>query len=350
MLIKAIDKDKNGDKFKMVDSVIIRKAIMHIMDSETGTPGLSESLLELNEEMNEFLRKHILRVLNSDEKKHCQFNEGESDIYDMLQSFDEENLVEISSKMMEKLYGIMNSNIDIPAGDVFVVTFQMDSNISMALLKMNYMEVYYHYTRIAEVSENGLIRQKTALPGEGAKLKEAIIINLSTMDIDIIEKKYEVNGEKKDYLSEMFLQCHTRMSQKTKLDIVAKAVDQINKKFYEDDIERKLEAKSAIYSGCVEDDALVVEEIGEKLFGDVPEIREEFEEKVGKYNIQKEAVKIENPSTAKKYEKQQIITDVGIEITIPMGVYNDKKYIDFVVNPDGTQSVIIKQIGNIRSK
>ena len=58
----------------------------------------------------------------------------------------------------------------------------------------------------------------------------------------MIEKKYEVNGVKTNYLSELYLQCHAKMSQKTKLDIVTKAVDQINKKYFEDDFEKKMEA------------------------------------------------------------------------------------------------------------
>lgn len=54
-------------------------------------------------------------------------------------------------------------------------------------------------------------------------------MNLSNGEILLTEKKFEVNGEKKLYFSELFLECHAPMSQKTKLDIVTKAVEQVNK-------------------------------------------------------------------------------------------------------------------------
>ena len=51
------------------DEIIIRSAIMHILDSTVGMPVLSDSLLELTPDMNEFLRNHM--------------NQYKSDIYNI---------------------------------------------------------------------------------------------------------------------------------------------------------------------------------------------------------------------------------------------------------------------------
>lgn len=101
---------------------------------------------------------------------------------------------------------------------------------------MNYKTSYTHATREAEGgNRNDIILQRALLPAQGQKLSEAFIVNLSDGSILLTEKKYEVNGEKRFYFSELFLECHAPLSQKSKLDIVTRAVEQVNKKYYGDE-------------------------------------------------------------------------------------------------------------------
>ena len=81
------------------------------------------------------------------------------------------------------------------------------------------------------------------------------------------------------------------MSQKTKLDIVTKAVEQVNKKYYgDDDVDRKMEIKSTIYQELEEQGNLNVETVKEKLFSENPQMQEEFQEKLEKYNMAEEVI------------------------------------------------------------
>jgi len=334
------------------DEIIIRSAIMHILDSTVGMPVLSDELLTLTPDMNDFLRNHIYKVISGDELKTCVFDEDNSEVYHLIQEFSEENMVETTKKLAELLYSIMNANAAILPADVFFVTYQLESRQHLAILKMNYKEVYMHYTSMNEEdgNVNDVMKQCCALPGNGGRLSEAVTISLEENTVQLIEKKVEINGAKVNYLSEVYLQCHAKMSQKTKLDIVTRAVDQINKKYFEDDFEKKMEAKSVIHNTYAEQGALVPEEIGEELFGDVPEIKEEFVEKLEKYKLPKEEITVKSEKTTKKFEKQFLTTDSGIEINIPMEEYNNKKHVEFITNPDGTVSVLIKNVNHITSK
>lgn len=334
------------------DEIIIRSAIMHILDSTVGMPVLSEELLPLTPDMNDFLRNHIYKVISGDELKTCVFDEENSEVYRLIQEFSEENMVEVTKRLADLLYGIMNANVAIPPADVFFVTYQMESQQHLAILKMNYKEVYMHYTSMNEEdgNVNDVMKQCCALPGGGGRLSEAVTISLAENTVQLIEKKVEINGVKTNYLSEVYLQCHAKMSQKTKLDIVTKAVDQINKKYFEDDFEKKMEAKSVIHNTYAEQGTLVPEEIGEELFGEIPEIKEEFVEKLEKYKLPKEEITVKSEKTTKKFEKQFLTTDSGIEINIPMEEYNNKQHVEFITNPDGTISVLIKNISKITSK
>lgn len=333
------------------DKVIIRSAIVHILDSTVGLPVLSDVVLDLGADMNDFLREHIYKIASSDDIKVCNFNTEESIVFELLKNFKEENIIAVSQEIAKHLYTIMNQNIEIPPADLLIVTYQYSSVIHMALLKMNYKESYIHYAATDEFgNSNEIIKQRATLPSLSTKLTEAVLISLEDYSVELVEKKYDINGVKTNYLSQMFLQCQTRLSSKTKLNIVTKAVEQINKKYYEEDFDKHMEAKSIIHNEYMEQGAISAEAIGEKLFKGNPEIKEEFTEKLEKYNLMAEEVKPQNKQTIKKFEKQFLVTDSGIEINIPMEEYNNKKNVEFITNPDGTISVLIKNINHISSK
>ena len=224
------------------DDMIMKMGIVHILDSVVGMPVLSDCPIDMGSNLCDFLKAHIEKFTESDDMKVCQFSD-ESEVMGLIQNCNAENFVQTSRALCEKLYGIMNSNIDIPAADVAVVVFSAEGVDYFGFLKLNYKTSYTHATKATETGENlnDIILQKAILPSAGQKLSEAFLVNLSNGEILLTEKKFEVNGEKKLYFSELFLECHAPMSQKTKLDIVTKAVEQVNKKYYGDeDTRRKL--------------------------------------------------------------------------------------------------------------
>lgn len=334
------------------DEILIRQAVIHILDSSIGMPILSEYQLELGPDLNEMIRGQIYKVASGDDMKKCVFNEGESEVFQMIQEFSEENMVECSKRMSEYLYTIMQANVDIPSADLLFATYQVHSTVCLAILKLNYKESFMHLTGNDDsgANINHIIKQKATLPSASTKLSEAVLINLSDYTVQIVEKKYDVNGKKMNYLSELFLKCHAQMSQKTKIDIVTKAVEAINKKYYEEDFDKKMEVKSIIQNEIEEQGNLSVETLSEKIYKDEPEILNEFKESMEKYHMEKATVEPQSEATVKKFRKQFLTTDTGIEINIPMEQYNNKNNVEFITNPDGTISIMIKNIGHITTK
>lgn len=333
------------------DDIIVRCAVVHILDSAIGMPVFSDQLLELGPDLNDFLRGHIYKIAVSDDKKECRFNEEESSLFQCIKNFSEDNMIAASQEMAGMLYTIMNQNIAIPSGDFFVVTYQTGSTPYLALLKMNYKETYIHYAYSQEgMNYNDIIKQKVTLPSEGARLSEAVLINLKDYTLQLVERKVDVNGVKTNYLSTIYLQCATELSQKSKLGIITKAVEQVQEKYFGNDFDKAMEVKAVIHEEYTNQGAISVESVSEKLFGEQAEIKQEFCDKLKKYNLETEEVRPVNKQTTKKFEKQYLTTDTGIEINIPMDQYNDKNNVEFINNPDGSISVLIKNISSITSK
>lgn len=126
--------------------------------------------------------------------------------------------------MAEKLYMIMNGNPAIPPADGVSSCTNRIMRCG-SILKLNYRSGYTHMTQAGEWGNvNDLIPHRTILPGENQKLSEAALIRLSDMEIVLIEKKYEVNGQKENYFSERFLDGGAKpVEARQKLAIMEKA-------------------------------------------------------------------------------------------------------------------------------
>ncbi|MEG1848765.1 MAG: nucleoid-associated protein [Lachnospiraceae bacterium] len=335
------------------EEIRIEAVIVHICDSTVGMPVLSDTLIDFGSEFADFLREHIYRIISGDDGKTCNFHKAESEIYKLLTEYEDDRFVEISKEMASELYRIMNSNIDIPAADLVVVRFKAQEVQYLALLKMNYKESYTHITKSLEnVHTNEIIKHKSILPTESQRLQEAAIINLMDFSVQVIEKKYEVNGTKTNYFSYLFLKCSSHMSHKSKLALVTKAVEAVQNDNYEEgqQFTEHMKAKSIINEELAEKGSFTVEEIADKVFEQKPELKIAFQDKIEKYDLVKETVEPQSERTLSKYQKQHLTTDTGIEIKIPMEQYKDSNSVEFLTNPNGTTSVLIKNIEHITAR
>ena len=337
------------------EDIRIRNVIVHIMDPTIGMPVLSDTELEYGSEIAEFLKEHIVKISSGDDAKECRFYKEESEIYRMLNSYSDEDFVAVSKEIAGLLYDIMSGNIDIPPADLMVVRFREGEEEYLALLKMNYKAFYTHRTMAAgdgEGNSNEIIRHKSILPSESQRLTEAAVIRLNDLALQVIERKYEVNGEKTNYFSFLFLKCSAHMSHKSKLAIVSRAVESVQKEGFDETerFEKQMRAKSIIQEEIEEKGGFVVEELAEKIFEQEPELKVAFQDKMEKYDMVKEEIQPRSDNTVRKYQSQHLYTDTGIEIKIPMEQYKNPQSVEFITNPDGTISVLIKNIGHLEAR
>ena len=346
------------------DDIVIRKAILHILDTVHGECILSNTLLDPGPDLYEFIRNHIYKIVSSDDTKDCEFNPETSPIYSILEIWDESDetsFIEASQSIADRLYVAMGEGLDIPAADLLFVSFQAEGTIYLALLKMNYKESYTHIvtndSETEEMSDDDetevpvihadIIKSKALLPSSGTRIPEAIIINLSDFHIKLLEKRYEINGEKIFYLSEKFLVCHTNLPPKKKLNILTKVINNISNKYDGADLKTKMDTKSALQKEYVDNKSFDIEEIGNRLFGKSPEKKSEFDEKMEQYDLQYDNFTVTNESTVKKLERQVMVTDSGIEISIPMETYNKLANLEIQTDVTGKSTIIIKNIDNL---
>ena len=332
-------------------NIKFKKAILHIMDNNVQAPVLSVSELDIDNVVGDFLEKHIAKVFNDGDLKNARFNSNENDVFSKCSELSQnvDLFSKISSELANGLFLIMKQNPDIPAGDVIFVIFEIEESTYFSLMKLNYRNSFIHYVSNSDEGNiNHLIMQKTTLPSEAQKIDECVIINLSNLELKILEKKYEICETKEFYLSKYFLKCQSDLSYLQKMKIIDKAVSKTSKKHFDEDFEKVTKLKSYLAKSIEENNEIKVDKVAALVFGENKEIQKQYIEEVQKAGLVENTVCVpETTNPSKKFRTQKLKTDSGIEINFPSHFYNNKDVIEFINNPDGTVSIIIKNVNKV---
>ena len=327
----------------------INRAVIHVLDTAVDAPVLSEMALALTDESIAYITAHIGKCFGSDEAKSCTLSD-ESDIAPLLWNLDE-NFVHKTASIARDWFALMQENVAIPAGDVVFALVSIDGSDYLAALKLNYKTGYVHYYAAQNgVPCNEIVRQSTVLAGTSGKADEAFFIGLAARDVRVVEKQYEIDGRKNTYLASHLLKCKTGLSPKEKLSTIKAVAEQVNQKFYGNTGVDETELAAAVceeYYAVREAEKpqpVQVNDICEKLYGDMPHAREAFTRALEEHNITlQEPLPLSGPAV-RRLEKQSLRSGDGVEIKVPVSLYKDPRAVEFIRNEDGTTSLLIKNI------
>ncbi len=333
--------------------VYITKCILHILDSQVGLPVLSEQEHPKSTETEFFLGEHLKRLLEDPEVKECIFLEDrENPMGRIFQNYQKntDTFLYMSKELGKKLYDFMTKNPEVPSSDLAVVAFHQKDREYLGVLKFNYKQTFTHEVNHQEAGNvNSIIQYQRTIANINQRIEEGFIVDLQDMKILLKEKKVKINDEKIFYLSEKFLLCKGKPSDKEKMAIINKTNKEVLKKHYDNDFKKTTDLKRAMVENLAESDELEIEEISEKVFRDNPEARKDYRESIEKRGLTESRVKLAPKTSEKVMKKQKIITEEGIELHVPVEYLDDRK-VKFINNGDGTIKIEINDITSILNK
>lgn len=330
----------------------ITNAIVHIVDNTHEAAILSAKELEVDEEVKDFLEKHLEKILLDSNTKQAFFRNQTNDIYNYLQEYlsNRQSFLKMSQEITNKLFSILKANVAIPSGDLVYLLFESDSELFLAIIKFNYKTSFTHYiSNSSEGSYIKIIKHKTTLPNELQRVEECVLVNLNNLELKILEKSFEIDG-RGYYLSKNLLDCNTDLSQTEKLKILDKTMVKVSKKYMDDDFNTVSKLKQFISESIEEANEVEVETLAEVIFANKPDVKREYLTEVKQAGLTEEVIKVQVTDKSKNFKNQKLKTDNGIEINFPSEVYNNKDVIEFINNPDGTISILIKNINKLTTK
>ncbi|WP_312094112.1 nucleoid-associated protein [Aminipila sp.] len=348
-----------------MNDIIIDKAILHILDTSIGSPVLADKLMSFSPQADEFLKIHIARAMEDGDIKKGGFKNSDASVQEHSEScspdtfdtegfkraisnLEPENFIIVSQQLAQNIFELALSNPAIPAADVLICHFKYDNGIYFGLLKFNYKQSYiHHFAMVGDEKETGIIQQNATIANESQKLDEFAFIRLDDFSVLIKEKKYEINGGKEFYLSNRILNVTTDLSPKTKVKIVEKAAEKVIKEYYGEDPLRVSQLKTELKS-CVDENSIVeIDRITNAVFDGNFSAQQRYKDEVAQKGISGRAFEVTSEIEKTVARKQKITTDTGIEISLPVDYLENQKKIEFIMNDDGTMSILIKAV-NIR--
>lgn len=326
-----------------IDSVKIEKVIIHFLDLEATEPVLSNYPTALDDDSEEYLKAHIVKAFNSDDIKKCAFERDgfvSSHVADVRHEF-----IDFSQELARRFFGVMQDAGSIPSGDLIVLTAEIAGADYLAVMKLNYKTSYVHEFRaIAHTNAINFVKHQGILPGKNAKLDEAFFVNIDTRDVLVLEKKYEIGGVKDFYISSVILGVTDTLSVKTQLDTVRKVAERVYKEHYGETVDMKPRVAGLMCRELANQNSFKMENIFENFTEQFPEAGPDFREIADRLPLETDAPLPVPPTLVKRISRQKVNSKHGIEIKIPVKVYDNPKAMEYRRETDGTLTLIIKDI------
>ena len=325
--------------------IIIHQAILHVLDSTLDAPILSGSCMELTAEKTAYLQYHIEKLLASDDIRQCRPLPDSAFKNELEHNNDS---IDLSCRIAGVLFDYMHAHTTIPGADLAVVDFTRDGAPWLAILKLNYKNGYTHYTETIEGAPvNSIIQQRACLPTQSGKVEEGALVNLTDYSMRLLEKKYDIDGHKEFYLSTVVFQYTQAEPEKKKLQAIQEAAVQAVQENYVDEPHVEAQVAMLIANQAADNDNQVsVEQVRRQLAEDYPLAAVPFDDYVEKSEVieHTEQPVTVTPARIRRMESRSIHTASGIEVKIPTEILSSESEVEFLHDPDGSVSLLIKNV------
>ena len=328
--------------------IIIDKAILHILDFNSGMTVYSDEELTVQDSIETFLMKHIEKSWGSQEAKPGTFYD-DSSFQKLLEEYisGEMSFVPFSKAITHVLEDAFTHAEEMASADVIVADVRIDDQRQIAVFKSNSHVGYTHQVNQTEKGiKNEIINHYSIMPNLTQKMEEFAFIDAGTKAVSVSSKKYTIDGNSIYVFPEILLECSLAPSPKDAIKNLSKTAAKVAEAYGQDKVSTEAAVKSYVAENMQESDELDLLEAGKELFPENAAMQADFDTAIKDAGFT-EPVKMDQEATMKKVCKHKLKTDTGIELTIPTDYFDNTEYVEFNNNDDGTLSITLKHIANI---
>lgn len=329
----------------------IKKAILHILDTASGLGVFSDDTLDVESaEINTFITKHIEKLYDSGSLRPAQFRSASGFKARLMQYKNSETtFAELSKTAAERLYEAVAASEEPKPCDLIVAEFSAGDEPYIGILKCdNRVGVTHNVTQDKGRIFNNIINHYAILPPVTNKIAEAAFISLKTDEVRYSGRKYKIDGEPVDIISELLLECDYEISPRESANTVKRTAKKVAIENGADAIAAQARIKEYVTESIGENNYEYVdtEKVAEKVFEGLPAMREEFAARLERAGVPKK-VEATKYLTKKMTSNIRLSTDTGVDLSFPPEYYKNPDYFELITNEDGTLSIKINNITEI---
>ncbi|MEQ9764038.1 nucleoid-associated protein [Streptococcus jiangjianxini] len=319
----------------------LKQIVIHQFSPNDTELVLANAPIQFTPRLDEYFRKKISKVF-SDDAKRGQFTEDHPFLNNL-----NDDLLESSIKIAQLWKEEFVISEDQKTNDLVFIEFDRDGQAHFAFLRITLRENLAH---LAD-GDTPISLTQNNLPSAAQTPDEALIINRESYRYYLIEKRIKHNGSFANYFSENLLQIEPEQSVKKSIKMMENTAQKIAEQFNKDDFQFQSKMKAAIHKNIEEEQQLSPEKLADQLFDDNLTARLTFVDRLKETVPEPISVAdIDHSRQSKKLETQKLSLSNGIELLVPNHVYQDAESVEFIQNPDGTYSILIKNIQDIINK
>jgi len=325
-------------------ALVIRNAILHVLRNDGRESIFSEAELDFDSEICEaFIQKHVKKLMDNPSVRTANFK-ADSTVYALLGQYQSGSMhfKELSTELAIKMDSIMARFTSIPPCDILIAKVGHKSGEYLAVLKLNYQEVYASKSKNAD----NQLTLCNALPFSSGKVEYAALMALdgTSIPISLVEKPAEIDGNQVLYFSEFFLECEPSPSKKEQAKLIDEITVEFVDEFFNKDPNVSAKIKSAIMDEAeVEEGFISMDNIAAVAFEGQDEVRTQYVSTLREAGIQ-EDLPLGQRVVKQQFATHKIKAENGIEIRFPAQLAADDDELEITKHSDGTVTVVLKHL------
>lgn len=337
-------------------SIEIKKAVIHVLDKDSDEPLLNEFELDINDDIQFFLEKHISKSINDDDTRKGKFKEGMNVVREVSYRIisDNDYFLEGSKDIARQLFKAMKTNSSISSTDLIICTYEEDNIPAVAVLKMDYTVSFIHDIEMVDSRfKINIKKQDISLPGVNQRIQKcAFILPPSAYnEYELMVLDNQIGKDAEEPVAQFFL--NTFLGAELILD--GKTCTKILRKETENWVRTKAkegetfaeEVRGFVNSVIHEEDEIDIEAFSNKVFGSKAELREDFVNNLKEKGLTHEKFEVDREWVEKKLNKIRLKTNNNIEVIIDYNLYGDRDKFEIISNMDGTKTIVIKNVSSL---
>ena len=330
-----------------METMEIKTAILHGLDMDMGGPIISQVELAPEDFLNEYISKRLVRLQKSEQSRISTARSINGLSLDQAMGLsDWQQFHPFTVDLLKKIAEFRKGNGGQSA-DVLMALLEVDRHLCFYTAVLDYRRSLIHqisqddnYTRME------LVEYSSALPAASASLSFEFCTDLFTGQTSLIEKKDRGFTP----LSEIILSRQFDMTPKEKIKAAQQIVQQVHAGEDLDEMNHRVQFKQKVSESLKENEEVDLEQIFEEIYVDQPSTLYEVKAKLQDQGLDQKRLTVSSSPYDSKLKKQKLVTDSGIQITLPIDFVTDSNHVEFITNPDGSMSILLKNITHIYDK
>ncbi|MDB8790659.1 nucleoid-associated protein [Romboutsia sp. 1001216sp1] len=334
--------------------MIIHKFVVHVLDKNVDTPILNSYEGKISLDMDKFLQKNIKKLLKHDLLRKAKFKNYEENRVKLLTEqmiYDDKCFLENSKEIAAYLFDIMKKQPGMNSCDLIVCKLTQKDETYIAILKLDYKEIYNHSIDFKDDKFNIQILQNEAAIGKTATIKQGFIVGVNGLNDEYDLRVLDVEAEKED-LESSFLKDYLDIQKVIDDTYKTKMFETYTSSYitnvYSNNLKKQEDVRHIRDYMLLENSVMDIGKFLKQALDNEDEIKE-FKTYLESQGVDKD-FNINKKYVEKKLKNRNIKTDSGINLKLERAIVNDPMKFSMKQNPDGSYDIVIKGVKRFEEK